>query len=106
MELQKLAKRAFPGLVGKDLDQLSKGQFFQAPLPKWQRKLGAPKTGESFEELYGTAKMAECHDRQYIEAAEERQEVVEKDKDKEAEKKGSENRLKWVSQGTRTSHRS
>ena len=90
--MQKLAKRAFPGLVGKDLDRLLKGRFFQALLPKWQRKLGAPKTGESFEELYGRARMAECHDRQYSEAAEERQEIVQKEKgkEKEAEKKGSE----------------
>ena len=43
LQLQKVAKRAFPTLVGKDLDRLMKGRFFQALLPKWQRKLGAPK---------------------------------------------------------------
>ena len=80
LELQKLAKRAFPGLVGKDLDRLLKGRFYQALLPKWQRKLGAPKTGESFEELYGRARMAECHDRQYTEAAGERREVAQKER--------------------------
>ena len=42
IELQKLAKRAFPVLTGKDLDRLLKGRFFQALLPCWQRKLGAP----------------------------------------------------------------
>ena len=49
--MQKLAKRAFPCLSGKDLDRLLKGHFFQALLPKWQCRLGAPKVEESFDEL-------------------------------------------------------
>ena len=73
IELQWLAKRAFPGLVGKDLEQLLKGRFFQALLPKWQRKVRVPKTGESSDELYGRARTVECHDQQYSEATEERQ---------------------------------
>ena len=36
MELQRLAKRAFPGLIGKDLDRLLCGRFYQALLPKNQ----------------------------------------------------------------------
>ena len=86
IELQRLAKpvvRAFPGLVGKDLDHLLKGWFFQALLSKWQRKLGAPKTGENFEELYGRARMVEYHDQQYSEATEERREVIQKEKEQE-----------------------
>ena len=39
LEMQRLAKRAFPALTGKDLDRLLKGRFFQALLPKWQGKL-------------------------------------------------------------------
>lgn len=48
-----LAKKAFPSLGAKELDRLLKGRFFQALLPKWQRKLGAPKVAESFNELPG-----------------------------------------------------
>ena len=65
MELQRLAKRAFPGLIGKDLDRLLCGRFFQALLPKWKRKLGTPKSGETFEDFLGRAHMLECHEKQY-----------------------------------------
>ena len=34
-------------------------------MPKWQRKLGAPKPKESFEELYDRARTLERHDQQY-----------------------------------------
>ena len=37
---------------------------------KWQRKLGAPKPDESFEELYSRARTLECHDKQYNQSAE------------------------------------
>ena len=43
LELQKLAKRAFPCLSGIDFNRQMKGRFFQALLPKCQCKLGAPK---------------------------------------------------------------
>ena len=56
-------------MVGKELDRLLKGRFFQVLLPKWQRKLGHPKADESFEELYGRARTAERHDQQYKESA-------------------------------------
>ena len=36
LELQKLAKRAFPTITGKDFDRLLKGRFFQALRPRWQ----------------------------------------------------------------------
>ena len=44
--LQKLAFKAFPESGAKEFDHLLKGGFYQALLPKWQRKLGAPKTQE------------------------------------------------------------
>ena len=72
LQLQKVAKRAFPTLVGKDLDRLMKGRFFQALLPKWQRKLGAPKTEESFDELFNRARTMEFREQQYNEIADER----------------------------------
>ena len=62
MELQRLTKRAFLTLIGKDLDRLLRGRFYQALLPKWKRKVGVPKTGE---DLFGRACMLECHEKQY-----------------------------------------
>ena len=41
-----------------------KGRFYQALLPNWQRKLGTPKTDESFEDLYPRARAFERHDQQ------------------------------------------
>ena len=61
LELQKLAKTAFPTIGGKDLERL----FFQALLPRWQRKLGAPKQDESFDELFARARTTERHEEQY-----------------------------------------
>ena len=58
-------------LKGKDFDRLMKGRFFQALLPCWQRKLGAPKPDESFDELYNRAHTTERREQQYCEAAEE-----------------------------------
>ena len=60
-----LAKKAFPSLGDKDRDRLLKGRFFQALLPKWQRKVGAPKLEESFAALYERARVCERHDPQY-----------------------------------------
>ena len=65
LELQKLAKRAFPTVNGKDFDRLLKGRLFQALLPRWQRKLGAPKPDESFEELFARARTMERREEQY-----------------------------------------
>ena len=69
IKLQAAARKAFPSLMGKEQDRLMKGRFFQSLLPKWQRKLGAPKTGESFEDLFNRARTAEKHDQQYNQSA-------------------------------------
>lgn len=39
-----------------------KGRFYQVLLPKWQRKLGAPKPDESFEDLFARARALERHE--------------------------------------------
>ena len=67
--LQKLAGKAFPQITGKEFDRLLRGRFFQALLPKWQRKLGVPKLGESFSELYNKARTLEHHEKQFSEVA-------------------------------------
>ena len=65
LQLQKLAHKAFPSFSGDDFDQLMKGRFYSALLPKWQRKLGAPKPSEKFIDLYERAKIIERHDQQF-----------------------------------------
>ena len=65
LELQRLGRKAFPSTDGKDFDRLLKGRFFQALLTKWQRKLGAPKPSETFQELYDRARTLEQHEKQY-----------------------------------------
>jgi hypothetical protein len=64
LDLQRLARKAFPGITGNDFDRLLKGRFYQALLPRWQQKLGAPKTSESFNDLYDRARTLERHDKQ------------------------------------------
>ena len=59
LTLQTLGRRAFSSVGAKEFDCLLKGRFYQALLPKWQRKLGAPKLEESFTELYDRARMLE-----------------------------------------------
>ena len=56
IELQRLGRKAFPNANSKEFDRMLKGRFFQALHPKWQRKVGAPKTGETFNELYDRAR--------------------------------------------------
>ena len=80
LELQKLAKRAFPTITGKDFDRLLKGRFFQALLPRWQRKLGAPKPDESFEELFARARTTERREEQYSAVAGDRNDSQSKNK--------------------------
>ena len=72
IKLQTLARIAFPSIVGKEHNRLLKGRFYQGLLPKWQRKLGAPKPNETFEELYDKARTLERHDQQYSHSAAER----------------------------------
>ena len=69
IKLQAAARKAFPSLMGKEQDRLMKGKFFQSLLPKWQRKLCAPKTEESFVDLFNRARTAEKHDQQYNQSA-------------------------------------
>ena len=64
MVLQKLARKAFPKMDVKEFDRLVKGRFYQALLPKWQRKLGAPKAAESFDDLFTRARTVERHEQQ------------------------------------------
>ena len=72
MSIQQLGRKAFPMIVGKDFDRLLKGRFHQALLVKWQRKLGAPKADESFQDLFTRARVLEEHERQYTVSAESR----------------------------------
>ena len=65
IKLQAAARKAFPSLMDKEQDRLMKCRFFQSLLPKWRRKLGAPKTGELFKDLFNRVRTAEKHDQQY-----------------------------------------
>ena len=65
IELQKLAHKAFPTLSGDEFDRLLKGRFYSALLPKWQKKLGAPKPSERFSDLYERARTIEKHEEQF-----------------------------------------
>ena len=67
--VQRLGRRAFPSMNEKEFDRLIKGRFFQALLVKWQRKLEAPKPGETFHELYNRARMVEQYEKQYAASA-------------------------------------
>ena len=67
-------------LKGKDFDRLVKGRFFHTLLLRWQRKLGAPKVDENFDELFNHARMTERREQQYCEAAEERKDSQQKSK--------------------------
>ena len=65
IRLQKLARKAFPESGPREFDRMLKGRFYQALLPKWQRKLGAPKATETFDDLYARARTLERHDQQF-----------------------------------------
>ena len=80
IKLQAAARKAFPSLIGKEHDRLMKGRFFQSLAPRWQRKLGAPKVDESFDELFNRARTTERREQQYCEAAEERKDSQQKSK--------------------------
>ena len=64
VQLQCLARKAFLKSGPKEFDRMLKGRFYQALLPKWQRKLGAPKPAESFDNLYARARTQERHNQQ------------------------------------------
>ena len=69
MDLQKLARKAFPSMEGKDFDRMLKGRFYQALHPRWQRKLNAPKPDETFGQLFERARMLEQHEKQFTASA-------------------------------------
>ena len=79
IELQRLARKAFPSISGKEQDILLKGRFYQALLPRWQRKL-VPKPEETFTELYDRARTLEKHEKQYAASAAARAENTKTDK--------------------------
>ncbi len=59
ISIQQLGRKAFPAIIGRYIDHLLKGRFYQALLVKWQRKLGPPKPEESFHDLFARARMLE-----------------------------------------------
>ena len=65
MDLQRMARRAFSNMPEAEFNRLLKGRFFQALQVKWQRKLGAPKPDESFQDLYDRARLLEQYEKQY-----------------------------------------
>ena len=65
MELQKLGRKAFPAAEGKEFE----GRFYQALHPRWQRKLNAPCTDETFTQLFERERMLEHHERQFTASA-------------------------------------
>ena len=69
MDLQKLGHKAFPATEGREFDRLLKGRFYQALHPRWQRKLNAPRTDETFTQLFERARMLEHHEKQFTASA-------------------------------------
>ena len=69
MDLQKLGHKAFPAAEGREFDRLLKGRFYQALHPRWQRKLNAPRTDETFTQLFERARMLEHHEKQFTASA-------------------------------------
>ena len=76
MDLQKLARKAFPSMEGKEFDCMLKGRFYQALHPRWQWKLNAPKPDETFGQLFERARMLEQHEKQLTASAASRGEKV------------------------------
>ena len=72
IKVQKLGRKAFPSIVGKDFDRLLKSRFYQALLVKLQRKLESPKPDETFHDLFARACMLERYEKQYTASAEAR----------------------------------
>ena len=75
MDLQKLARKAFPSMEGEEFDCMLKGRFYQALHPRWQRKLNAPKPDETFGQLFERARMLEQHEKQFTASAASRGET-------------------------------
>ena len=101
LELQRLGHKAFPTVQGRELDRLLKGRFFQALHVRWQRKIGAPKMDETFQELYDRARMFEQREKQYAESAASRVDGDRvKGNDKPSKQKSSERSHKKSAQST------
>lgn len=66
LKLQKLARHAFPR-ENSYTSRLLKIRFYQALLPFWKKKLGAPKWDETFEQLFHHTHAAERHKQQFRE---------------------------------------
>ena len=84
IDLMSLGRKAFPKVCEAEFDRMLKGRFFQALLPKWQRKLGAPKIDEEFNDLYDRARVIERHEKQYLASASARSEGKDKKRDQGA----------------------
>ena len=69
MDLQKLGRKAFPAIQGKEFDRLLKGRLYQALHPRWQRNLNAPRPDETFAQLFERARMLEQHEKQFTASA-------------------------------------
>ena len=69
IKLMSLGRKAFPKFCEAEFDHMLKGRFFQVLLPKWQRKLGAPKIDEKVNDLYDRARVIERHEKQYLASA-------------------------------------
>ena len=90
IDLMSLGRKAFPKICEAEFDRMLKGRFFQALLPKWQRKLGAPKIDEKFNDLYDRARVAERHEKQYLASASARSDARDKKKDQGAKQSSNE----------------
>ena len=90
IDLMSLGRKAFPKICEAEFDRMLKGRFFQALLPKWQRKLGAPKIDEKFNDLYDRARVVERHKKQYLASASARSDAKDKKKDQGAKQSSSE----------------
>ena len=98
VSIQRLGRKAFPSITGRDFDRLLKGRFYQALMVRWQRKLGCPKPEEGFHDLFTRARMLEEQEKQFAASAISRQDTntrprksntSHKDKPKQPEKSPS-----------------
>ena len=90
IDLMSLCRKAFPKICETEFDRMLNGRFFQALLPRWQRKLGTPKIDEKFNDLYDRARVAERHEKQYLVSASARSDAKDKKKDQGVKQSSSE----------------
>ena len=58
----KISKTCIPSSHWQGPGLATEGSFFR---PRWQRKLGAPRTNDSFDELFNRTRTTERHEQQY-----------------------------------------